>query len=339
MFQKSLSLMVAGILFAIPSLAKTTEMQSFPAVEQVLADDDRIVVRGFKGSVSFSGTGGGALKVEGLRPKSKNPYDQWSVTLKKQGKDAVIAVKGPSELEDWAKIGEGKVPTFSLKISGPPRKVFVSWQEGSVDFKNWQQDVTVNTTKSSITTSGTKGALNLQSLNGTIKVAEHEGTMNLQARTGSMSVTNGSGPLTVSNLSASVRLLGHKGPVDLQTYRGGFSSQDGEGDIVFDSAAGALVVTGHTGSLRGVSKSGAISVKGKVIQDFNVTTDSGSVTLDLPKSAGAYVSIRSERGKLRGAPNFAKVRKGRWTELKGKLKGKDQGQVKIVSKYGDIVVK
>ena len=313
-------------------------MQKFQPVETDIESGDRIVIRGYQGDIKVTGGNSNKLIVQGMKPKTGD-FSQWNFRLRKAPGVVEIIVKGPSETEDWEKVRAGNVPRFSLNLSAPSRPLTVSWQEGNIEVLDWEAPATIHSTKGKVKTKKGKGGLNIQLMNGDIVVDSQEGNIQVQTRIGKVFVKNSKGRMTIDNYSSTYQVTNHKGGVDVQNYSGKMTLVDMEGQFNFNNNLGNFTLSGLKGSVKGESAKGVISVRAKQIQDFVVNSHSGPVVLDLPKEAGAYVSIRSEKGNLRGAPHFAKLRKGRWTELRGKLRGKEPGQVKIVSKYGNIVVK
>ena len=149
----------------------------------------------------------------------------------------------------------------------------------------------------------------------------------------------GEGSLMLFNHSAQVTVKSHGGPVNLKNYSGTTRLSELNGQIQLWSQVGTIQLADISGSVTGELVGGTVDAKMAQIDRFQINSERGAVTLDAPKTSGARVQLRSQKGKLWGPPYLGKIKRGQWTERKGRLRGKEQGNIKIISKYGDIVLK
>ena len=294
------------LVFFCAAVTHGQSLQRFQPVEAEIESGDRIVIRGYRGDVKVVAGKTDKLVVQGMKPKTGD-FSQWNFRMRKTPGVVEILVKGPSESEDWEKVRAGDVPEFSLNLSAPSRPIAISWQEGKIELVGWEADATIHSTKGLIKSEKGKGLRNIQLLNGEISLNGHEGNIQIQSRLGKVWVKDSKGRITVDNYSSTYQVNNHQGGVDVQNYSGKMNLVGMAGQLNFNNNLGNFTLSGLTGSIKGESAKGVIKVKAKQIQDFIVNSHSGPVVLDLPKEAGAYVSIRSEKGTLRGAPSFCEI--------------------------------
>ena len=251
-----------------------------------------------------------------------------------------VLVKGPSESEDWEKLrSKAKVPSFDLKISIPKRALEVFWGEGSVVVKRWTSSLKLQMTEGNLSFEKGEGPLMIQLIKGRLKVIEHQGNVELQTYKGQAFVEKIKGSLSVNNHSSTYQIQEQEGPSDFRNHSGTIVYKSIKGNMFLKNVSGVVSLTELEGSFEGELERGAINVEASKLLSFVANSDAAPVTLKVPKDSGARVRLRSEKGRLRAPAHLRKVRKGRWTELTGRLRGEEQGQIKIVSKYGDIMLK
>ncbi|NQZ18859.1 MAG: DUF4097 family beta strand repeat protein, partial [Bdellovibrionales bacterium] len=147
------------------------------------------------------------------------------------------------------------------------------------------------------------------------------------------------GAVTINNHSASYQITEIEGPSDFRYHSGTVAYKIIKGQVRLKNVSGVVSLNELDGSFEGDLQKGAINVVATHLQSFVANSDSSPVTLKVSKKSGARVKLRSEKGRLIAPIHLRKVKKGRWSERIGRLKGEEQGQIKIISKYGDIVLK
>ena len=315
-----------------------SQASSFRPVTVPLEGEDKILVRGYKGTLEVYSHSAHELRIVGKK-ESSGPFNQWNFQVRKKNNQIEVVVKGPSGIEDWEKIRSGSIPTFHLKIYAPKRALDISWSQGNVELDQWTAPVKIHMTRGKIKSQKGAGEFSAQLIQGEIQVNQHKGNIHLQTYKGKVFLVKTEGSLKVDNHSARLNLSEHEGPVDVRNHSGQMVAKKISGNLHLNNVSGVFSLNDISGSLQGQSQKGAIHVQASSLQNFSLNVDSTPVTLKLPKNSGAMVSMRSERGSLRGPGHLRKIKKGRWTELRGRLRGKEQGEIKIVSKYGNIVLK
>lgn len=313
--------------------------QRFEPVTHPIGLAEKIIIRGYKGDLQVSPSTSDSITVEAEK-KGSGALDRWTFQVRKKQNDIEIFVKGPSEQEDFEKFLEDKsVPPFILKVSAPVRPLEIFWAKGRFNLEKWDANVTLQITEGQVITRETKGALNIQIVEGRIDSAKHQGPMDIQAFKGQIILAETKGAISIDNHSASYGINEHEGPVNISSHSGSGTLTKISGNLKVNNVNGLLSLKEFSGSFEGEFSKGSLQAKLTQIQSFSVNSDEAAITLDVPKESGARVSLRSEKGRLWAPSHLQKVRKGQWTELRGRLKGKEQGNIKIISKYGDIVLK
>ncbi len=295
------------------------------------------MVRGFKGRLQIVPTESDTLKVEA---ETQGDPMGWTFTARKNQNQWEIVVKGGSEQSDFEEVRKnGKVPPFDLKITAPARPIEAFWNEGEVYLDKWPSDFSVQVTDGKVISRNGKGRYKVQVINGLVDVAEHQGSFDLQLFKGKAVFAKTKGELAINNHSANFQITEHDGPIRLQNHSGAVSMIDVNGRANVKNISGVFHLTKYSGNFDGDFDKGSLTAKVESLQSFKVNSNEAPITLDVPKNSGALVSLRSEKGHLWGPNVLRKIKRGRWTERKGRLNGSEQGNIKIISKYGDIVLK
>lgn len=328
--------LVFFLVFAAGSIGQTQRLQPF--IESI-SFADTIVVRGFKGNLQIVPIDSDTLRVEAEKT-GKGNFDQWTYTVRKKPNGVEVVVKGPSDQEDWEKIrSKDQVPSFDMKIMAPAKAMQIFWGEGKVTAQRWGGDLSVQMTEGEVVSTGGKGNLKVQMINGTLRVSEHEGPIDLQTYKGQSFISKSKGALNLSNHSARYLVSDFDGPIDFTNHSGTVSFKKVSGRSQVKNISGTMQVRDFDGSFTGEFSKGSLDISMSKLHDFVVNSDEANITLDAPKESGAVVDLRSEKGDLWAPIHLRKIKKGRWEERKGRLKGDEQGNIKIVSKYGNIVLK
>ncbi len=308
------------------------------SLNKPLNQADKLVIRGFKGRLQIVPIIGDSVRVEAQRKEGTTPL--WSVVLLDRGNSLEVAVKGSSDSEDWEKLRlKTNLPNFDIKVYAPAKKLEVFWLEGQIVVSDFKNSLSLQLSEGDVSVTDGKGPLNLQLINGRLKVAQHEGNIEIQTFKGQAGLEKTKGSLTVNNHSASFKISQHQGPLHVVNHSGAIVTDQSVGAIKLKNVSGVINIKEMDGSLEGEVTRGTLNVTAKNLQSFAVNSEEAVIVLEAPKESAALASLRSEKGHLKAPPHFGKIQKGQWTELRGQLKGKEQGSIKIVSKYGDVVLK
>lgn len=311
----------------------------FQPIIQPLGGAEKIIIRGFKGKLQIVPTHTETLRVDAEKIRG-SAFDRSEVRVERVDSSLQVVVKGASTSEDWDNLRRNeKVAEFSIKVTIPARKLEIFWHEGQVVGQGLDNDLNIQMTKGDVKVTGSKGKLMVQLIDGRIKVSEHSGNIGIQSFKGQTTIDKTKGEISTNNYSARFKVTDHSGPIEFINHSGSVALSDIKGAVTARNVSGVMSLKDFAGSFAGEFQKGALSAKLKELQSFVVNSHEATIELNTPKESGATVSLRSEKGRMRVPVFLGKLRKGRWTERRGRLKGKEQGNIKIISKYGDIVLK
>lgn len=332
--------MIRIFSFVLPAfLSLSAYGQNFEPIVKPIGFAEKIVVRGFKGNLQIVPTESENLRVE-ARKTNKGDFDQWTVQLRQKSNVVEVVVKGPSEQEDWEQLRNQKnVPEFDIKITAPQKDLEVFWGQGKFVVEQWKSNLSVQMTDGDMRVGQSKGNLMLHLIKGRMKVTEHQGNIETQTFNGQVVLEKTKGMVVIDNHSALYTVDEHNGPLEFRNHSGSLVDNKSSGSLNIKNISGVITIRDFSGSLEGEIGKGSLNAKMTNVQNVVVNSEEAAITLDVPDESGAMVSLRSQKGDLRSPDYLEKNEKGLWIEHKGRLKGKEQGNIKIISKYGNIVLK
>jgi hypothetical protein len=118
---------------------------------------------------------------------------------------------------------------------------------------------------------------------GDVRVTGTDGLIDISASSGNVRLTDDSGPVNVDESSGDVKLTDVTGSVRVKSSSGGIDASGLTKDVDFSAASGDI--TAKFASLDGVST-------------VRMRTDSGSVTLDVPRGFSARITASTDSGSL-----------------------------------------
>ena len=301
----------------------------------------KIVIRGYQGKLQIFPGSSDVLKME-TKKQGQDSSNSWDFQVKEKEDILEVSMKDSSstERQDWSKIRSTKeVPGFGVRITVPRRPVEIFWHEGQVVVHKWEQSLSVQMTRGDIELKDGQGSLVLQLIQGRVKISGHKGKVELQSFGGQVSVDKTEGEWRLDNHSSSYKINGHRGPISLRNYNGSLDMRKVYGDLVVRNQNGKLKLNRFRGNFEARIEKGSLQAEVERLGNFTVESEEASIVLNVPKKSGAQVSLRSQKGRVKGPKHLRKIQKGLWEEYRGRLKGQKQGNIKIVSKYGDIVLK
>ena len=315
--------------------------QSSKSFTHSVGSAKKIVIRGYQGKLQIFPGSSDLLKVE-TKKQGQDSSGPWDFQVKEKGDVLEVSMKDSSstEREDWSKVRSmGRVPGFQMRFTVPKRPIEIFWHEGQVVAHKWKESLNIQMTRGDIELKDGQGPLLLQLVQGRVKISGHKGKVELQSFGGQVSVDRTEGEWKLDNHSSSYKIKGHRGPMSLRNYNGFLDMSKIQGDLVVRNQNGKLRLNGFRGNFEAQIEKGSLQAKVESLGNFTVESEEASVVLNVPEKSGAQVSLRSQKGRVKGPKHLRKIQKGLWEEYRGRLKGQKQGNIKIVSKYGDIVLK
>jgi DUF4097 and DUF4098 domain-containing protein YvlB len=136
------------------------------------------------------------------------------------------------------------------------------------------------------------------SSDGSIRVADVDGTIILRTADGSVAATRVSGDISIRTDDGTIRLERAAGKLDLET---------GDGSIVVDAKPTVLRLKTGDGSIRA-----QIDADSKMTEDWDLSTEDGSVVLTLPSSFDGELDAETRDGTVRAThPLLREADRGR----------------------------
>ena len=186
--------------------------------------------------------------------------------------------------------GGGLEASADLEISVPRgKRILVALAAGSIDARNVDGDLHLDTGSGDITARGASGSLNLDTGSGNVTVDGADGDVSIDTGSGNvearsirgpeLSVDTGSGDVVVAGVEAEeVEVDTGSGSVTLQGLRAGRIGVDtGSGEVVVETIAGSASIHVDTGS-------GDVTVRvpADYAGDVQLETSSGRMATELP---------------------------------------------------------
>lgn len=186
--------------------------------------------------------------------------------------------------------GRGLEASADLEILVPRgQRILVALAAGTIDARNVDGDLYLDTGSGDITAGGATGMLNLDTGSGNVSVEEADGDVSIDTGSGNvevrsirgpaLSIDTGSGDVTVSDAEArEIEVDTGSGGVTLLGLRTGRVGVDtGSGDVTVETAAGSASIEVDTGS-----GDVTVSVPSDYAGDVRLETNSGRMATELP---------------------------------------------------------
>lgn len=128
-----------------------------------------------------------------------------------------------------------------------------------------------------------------------------KGEATVETLSGPISVVGAAGKVTLESVSGSIEAVDIVGDVTAESVNGRVTVRNVDGDITAESVSSALSITGAAATrVRAETVSGSLSYDGTIEPsgNYSFTTHSGALTLAVPASAGATVSLETFSGSV-----------------------------------------
>jgi DUF4097 and DUF4098 domain-containing protein YvlB len=327
----------AAPVVVVPAV-KTSSMAP---VRMLVQPDDRIQIRGYRGSVIYTvDETANDVSVQVTHEIATSHADDWQFSFKREGNTVLVLVDGPTSKSTWSEVlATNSIPNFHLRLSGPSRPMDINWYEGDLTVNQLRSDLNVTAIKAKITTvGGGQGELNISSQEGSITVRERKGSARIDTYLAKVDIDNVDGQLDVHNFTGDTDIQNVQGDVALSTYKGPTKIAGGKGKLEFKNGNSPLRIEKFQGELRGRSAQGSIYAEVQGEADVRVESAEGLVDLRLPAS-GAWVNVGTNEGNL-AVPGFLKATRLPSQQIRsGRLRGSQGGSVFIRTTSGDIRIR
>jgi hypothetical protein len=230
--------------------------------------------------------------------------------------------------------GDNKPEVQELQNNPPIRQSGNSIRIDYVNLRNISVDyeITVpeNTTVRAHTGSGDQ---TVEGVRGNVDLESGSGDLRLARLTGDLHFQTGSGNVRASQVSGPVRAKAGSGDIEIDEV--------GSGDVDIRTGSGNITVHGVNGGFRAEAGSGDIRSEGTPRNLWSVRTGSGNVTLRVPSDLAFDVDISTSSGSVTMDHPVATTIQGRVQESRKSVVGKVRGGGPTISVHtgsGDIHV-
>lgn len=326
----------SAVLVAIVALVGGSLRTYAAPVDIPLGAEDRITLKGFAAQVSYNvnaNPGARQLRVSGLEEAG------W-VWQKEGSRILLLGPEGDSRRsleEQMRNPGRRAV----IEITGSSAPIEIHLREGAVNLNRGQHGAVVNLRNGKVTAIGRTGSLKTQVMKGEVFVSDGSGQVVADVYDGKLTLRNlkqlegeaalFSGQLMVENAGGHLSLVSSQATTKVQKFSGTLNIENGKG-----SWSGTAI----EGRVEGQSDEGAMSVQVKGESDVNLKSHSGRITVELPKTSGANLNLRTQEGDLRIPGDQKIVRNGSEKSFRGRLKGEaGKMSVTIRSQEGSILIR
>ncbi len=342
--QNIIFILTLGLMAPVMAFAKAVNLQP---VKMAVAENDRVQIRGFKGTVEIiTSETVKDLTVEvrqdvpeKLTSEQQALADEWQFGLKREGSVLIVAVDGPTSKELWNQtLLSGFAPQFVLRITTPAVPVEVNWSEGKISALNHHSGLRVTQVKGDVSVIGCEGDLKISNSEGTITVRNHKGAVEIDSYLAKVDLENINGQIQLENFTGESKLAKIEGGLTLTSFRGTTRVAGIKGRIEYKNGNSPLHIDDLEGELRGKSLQGSVFAEINGEADVKVESQEGAVNLKLANS-GAYVNLGTTDGSLQ-VPSFLKLTRLPNQQIRtGRLRGSQGGNIFVRTTSGDVRVR
>src|ERR1700757_2987953 len=177
------------------------------------------------------------------------------------------------------------------------------------------------------------GNLIVEGLHANVDLETGSGDVRLRDLTGEVRAHTGSGNIRADNVSGAFDARAGSGDIRLE--------EKGQGDVRADTGSGNIEVRDVNGGLHASAGSGNVKVEGKPANDWNVKTGSGNVEVKVPEQAAFDVDISTSSGTVTVDHPISTTIQGRVQSPQREIRGQVHGggpEVRVHTGSGDIHV-
>ena len=192
----------------------------------------------------------------------------------------------------------------------------------------------------SLDVSGVKGPAVLHTGSGRITVMDINGDLEAETGSGALNVTGVTGRLTATTGSGRIELNGIGGEIRTSTGSGSLHISRSAGRINGRTGSGSIEADGAADDLRLSTGSGSVRIQGNPSPGsfWQIHTNSGSVTLDVPSNASFRLHALAHSGRIESdLPVIMEEQMGR-RELRGRI-GSGSASVELDAGSGSIHIR
>lgn len=329
-------------LFSLSTNAKTL---TYKPLSLEVQKGDRVEITGFHGKVTTTVSEkarGVTVQLKQINPDKADSaeVDEWLFSMQKQENVIQIHVRSPQSKTSWSRMlsQTGAQPRFELLIQMPSLPVEVSWREGDVTFKGLRDELKIYAHSGNVSVMDHQARVQVNHQKGTIRLNDVKGDADVDTYAGKVVVNGLEGVLKLKNFNGTSDVLKVDGQVDFITYGGKLKVSGGKGRVEYTNEKGKVTLDKFEGRVRGVSEQGSLSATLVGNSNVRVTSNEGSVSLRMLNSS-ASVNAGSKEGPLNTPQYLRLTRLPNLRLVRGRLRGKNPGQVYVRTESGPIRIR
>jgi hypothetical protein len=162
---------------------------------------------------------------------------------------------------------------------------------GEVRLESRNGAVTVEDVSHSVVINNSGGNTTARNVGGDLEIETRHGSVDVSGVKGNATITNSNAPINVENVQGSLTINGSNNAVEAQHIDGDLTVDSSHENVSIDDPKGAVKITSRHGDVQ-------ISFEKPPQKDIAVTTQYGTVTLDLPSASSFNVDARTELGEI-----------------------------------------
>lgn len=296
-------------------------------------------ITGVKGSLKLRGRRSAKYFTLKVQHSKGHKFEDWHLSVERRGHTLFLEVFNAAYGAQWKRqIQAESWPEFDIEIEGPSLATTVSWNEGHLDFSNWDENLDLSFLKGEARSVGGHGSITLQPIEAKVDIREHTGSLFIKGESGQVVLDHNRGPLHLNWLSGEIELRNCQGKIILESRESTISVHGGTGQLELQLDKGKARVSSFVGTVQGRGRQAKWEISAMAPTDVNITSSSGPVGVAWT-AGGAKVFLTSTLGSISKVPGSTFLRSSQHDSRKvmeGTRSARSMGQVFIRTDSGAI---
>jgi hypothetical protein len=266
---------------------------------------------------------------------------QIAVKAGHNGTTVEVRTQLPPNRTQWAMWAQGKnMPQVKLDITAPESmNLEIYWARGDVKVNRWKAGVIITHQTGKLSLDDISGDVTVRTMYGATKIENIKGMLNIESFASILNVGQITGKLKLRTFSGETRVRKILGNAIISSQKAPVFTQDTQGSMEIQTGIAAIQIGDHKGSIRGQSDTGSMTAKLLGTIDARFNSNSGPLSISVPRTSHADVALSSSRGELKAPKNLEHKRTSAGKIIRGHLSGNESGVLRINSDSGDVNLK
>jgi len=174
--------------------------------------------------------------------------------------------------------------------------------------------------------------------------------IDLKTDKGEIKIKKAKNPITAHTNKGNIKIIDTQGEITAETNQGNIIVNQSLGNISAVSSYGNIDIYDAQQSIKAETKSGSIKTSCKAVPStgsINLTTNSGSISLELPSETNAELKARTSKGRVTSdhfieiKPQTVQLNKKTWNRFKREVDGilgSGEATIELSANYGNIKI-